>query len=353
MKEDLNLQRNDLNLMTTYWTIGYIVGQLPFQLVMTKIRPSLWLPTLEIAWGLLVMGMAGAQNVETIYTLRFFIGLLEASAYPGIMTLLGNWYTPMELGKRSGIFQASSSAAQMFSGYLQAGLYKDMKGKHGLSGRQWLFLFDGVIGIPIALYGYWAIPDAPTTTQARWLTDADRKMARDRMDAVGRTPPKKLTVNVFLDVFKRWPVYLFSALSITHVLGIRLCSYFNLWLQSTERYSAEEVNMIPTAGYALQSVCTLCYTWVSDGISMRWQVTIFACFASLTGNDHSQYLAVSQHQCYDGELAFDVLCDWCSCTFKCLNQRGMLVFIRAQANCHCRSGNNGLLISSLGTIICV
>ena len=34
------------------------------------------------------------------------------------MTLLGNWYTPQELGKRACIFQASSSAAQMFSGYV-------------------------------------------------------------------------------------------------------------------------------------------------------------------------------------------------------------------------------------------
>lgn len=107
---------NDLNLLTTFWNIGYIIGQLPSQLVLTKIRPSIWLPTLEGLWSLLVIGMAGAKNVETLYALRFFVGLLEASAYPGIMMLLGNWYTPGELGKRSCIFQASSSAAQMFSG---------------------------------------------------------------------------------------------------------------------------------------------------------------------------------------------------------------------------------------------
>lgn len=116
MKEDLGMKGNQLNLLTTFWNVGYIIGQLPSQLVLTKVRPSIWLPTLEIAWSVIVIGMAGAKNVETLYALRFFVGLLEASAYPGIMTLLGNWYTPRELGKRACIFQASSSAAQMFSG---------------------------------------------------------------------------------------------------------------------------------------------------------------------------------------------------------------------------------------------
>jgi ACS family pantothenate transporter-like MFS transporter len=158
---------------------------------MTKIQPSVWLPTLELAWGFLVMGMVGAKNVETVYALRFFIQLLEASACPGIMTLFGNWYTPMELGKRSCILQTLSSTAQMISGCLQACLYKGINGKHGMSGWQWLFLFDGIIGVLVAVYGHWAIPDAPTTTQVKWLKEDEKKMAKERMEAVGRAPPKK------------------------------------------------------------------------------------------------------------------------------------------------------------------
>lgn len=209
---------------------------------MTRIRPSIWLPALELIWGFLVMGMAGAKSVKTLYVLRFFIGLLEASAYPGILTLLGNWYTPQELGKRSSIFIASAMVSQMFSGYLQAGLYSGMDGKHGLAAWQWLFIFDGVIGTPVTLCGFFAIPDSPTTTKARWLKPEDRELAISRMQKVGRKPPRKLTWRVFRQVFQMWPVYLFSIVFSAQLLGIRIYNYFTIYLKDTGLYTVEQVN---------------------------------------------------------------------------------------------------------------
>lgn len=283
MKEDLSMAGNEYNLLTTYWTVGYILGNIPSQFILTKVPASLWLPSLELAWSLVVMGMAGANNVQTLYALRFVSGLLEASAYPGIMTLLGSWYTPAELGKRACIFQASSSAAQMFSGYLQAGLYGGMDGRAGLAAWRWLFVFDGVIGVPIALYAYFAIPDAPATARARWLGPRDREMAVARMERVGRAPMKKLTGKVVLETLASWPVWLFSAIFIVHVLGIKVYSYFNLWLKATGRWTTEQVNEIPSAGYALQILFTLSYAWTSDALGTRWPVIIVAAFIALVG----------------------------------------------------------------------
>lgn len=45
-----------------------------------------------------------------------------------------------------------------FEGYLsdtsqQAALHTGMNGVHGLSGWRWLFIFDGVITLPMALWG--------------------------------------------------------------------------------------------------------------------------------------------------------------------------------------------------------
>jgi ACS family pantothenate transporter-like MFS transporter len=126
MEEDLHIVGNNYNYITTYWTIGYILGFLPSQIMLTRVRPSIWLPTMELLWSVLVIGQSGTKNTSTLFALRFFQGLFEASAYPGIMTLLGNWYTPAELGKRACIFVVSSSVSSMFGGYLQADLLKGM-----------------------------------------------------------------------------------------------------------------------------------------------------------------------------------------------------------------------------------
>lgn len=199
------------------------------------------------------------------------------------MTLLGNWYQPAELGKRACIFQASSSAAQMFSGYLQAALYSGMNGTGGLPAWKWLFIFDGIIGIPICLYGYFAIPDAPRNTKGWYLKPHEKALAIDRMNAVGRKPARPVTLKTFKTIFTAWPVYLFTTAFIAHVLGIRIYSYFNVWLKSTKRWSVEEVNLIPTAGYGMQIFFTLSYAWVSDALRQRAPVIVFACLVAMTG----------------------------------------------------------------------
>lgn len=97
------------------------------------------------------------------------MGLLESCSFPGYAALLGSWYGPTQLAKRVALFEQSSAIASMFSGYLQAALYTGMNGKSGLKGWQWLFIFDAIISIPIAVWGYFAIPDHPSTTRAFWL----------------------------------------------------------------------------------------------------------------------------------------------------------------------------------------
>jgi hypothetical protein len=78
---------NDRNFLNTYFSIGVVVGSVPSQMVqMRYIRPSVWIPLCEISWSALVMSMAAAKKVQTLYVLRFFVGLLEACSSVNMFT---------------------------------------------------------------------------------------------------------------------------------------------------------------------------------------------------------------------------------------------------------------------------
>lgn len=51
---------------------------------MTYVRPSWWLPGLEIGWGILTGLIALCKNAQQVYVLRVFLGLFESSAWPGM-----------------------------------------------------------------------------------------------------------------------------------------------------------------------------------------------------------------------------------------------------------------------------
>jgi ACS family pantothenate transporter-like MFS transporter len=219
MKEDLKMNGNELNLIDVAWTTGYVIGQLPSQLILTKVRPSIWIPSCELVWTVLTFSLAAATSSNQVIAIRFFVGLVESIFYPAAHFLIGSWYKPSELGKRACIFHASSAAAGMFSGYLQAAVYKGLNGTLGKAGWQWLFIMDGIISLPICLAGFFLIPDLPENTRAFYLTKEDAELARKRMHDAGREPSGKLGWEIGRRVFTRWHVY---ALTVLYVIFINI-----------------------------------------------------------------------------------------------------------------------------------
>lgn len=64
---------------------------IPSQVILTYVRPSYWLPGLEIAWGILTGLIATVNSARQVYAIRAFLGLCESSAWPGMMTLLSRF----------------------------------------------------------------------------------------------------------------------------------------------------------------------------------------------------------------------------------------------------------------------
>ncbi|KAF8903224.1 MFS general substrate transporter [Mucidula mucida] len=282
MKEDLGLHGNQLNYITTAWTCGYVIGQIPSNMLITRIRPSIWIPTMELIWSALTMILASSTNFNHLIVIRFFVGLAESTFYPAIQYVIGSWYKSEELAKRACIFHTASAIGPMFSGFLQTGAYNGLNGVHGLAGWKWLFIIDGVITIPIALLGYLIMPDLPTNTRPSvFYTEKQLEIGRKRMEAIGRKAPEKFTKAKFKGFFKTWHLYTLVPLYVLFNNGSGPSSSMIFWLKSFNtpehtKYSIGQINVYPLGQNVVQIIMTLTWAWTSDGLQNRWLPIVLA-----------------------------------------------------------------------------
>ncbi|ATY61163.1 Major facilitator superfamily transporter [Cordyceps militaris] len=284
MRESLGLYGNELVMFNTFFSIGYALGLVPGQLIQTRIRPSIFLPICEVCWGFFVLFTYKAKNAHTIYGLRFVLGLLSASFWPSVVALLFNWYKPSELAVRLALCTASDVAGAMFLGVLQAALYRDMEGVHGLRGWQWLFVIAGAATVGQGLVAFFTIPDSPATTRALYLTDADKALARQRMASFGARTSTPVSATVLRRKMRQLivhPVTWFFLLAFALTAWAhRANAYLVLYLESIKDadgnrvYSVFQVNVLPLGGYALQIVTNVGLNALSDWKHWRWQISV-------------------------------------------------------------------------------
>jgi MFS family permease len=109
-------------------------------MILTRVRPSVFLPGLGVIWGTFAALMGATQNWSQLAGLRFLLGVAEAGFAPGCAFYLSCWYRRYELSTRFALLYTSVPIAGAVSGLL-AGLITDyMDGTAGLAGWRWLFV---------------------------------------------------------------------------------------------------------------------------------------------------------------------------------------------------------------------
>ncbi|KAH8695134.1 pantothenate transporter [Talaromyces proteolyticus] len=284
MKEDLGLYQNQLNYMQACWTVGYVIGEIPSNMILTRLPPRYWIPAAEVLWSVLTFALSRANSARQFYILRFFIGLAESTFYPGMQYIVGSWYRKDELAKRSCIFHTSSGIGSMFSGYLMASVYH-LHGKGGFKGWQWLFIVDGIISLPVAIAGFFILPDVPEISNPWYLSEKEIALAQKRMRLEGRSNRQPYTKSKFKKIFSSWHIYLLTLLYITFNNSNGGQPIFAQWLKTSKDpvYTVPQINSYPTTTYAVQVVTTLIYAWTSDTIfqGRRWPPIIFGALSNL------------------------------------------------------------------------
>ncbi|RAK89335.1 allantoate permease [Aspergillus costaricaensis CBS 115574] len=274
MEEDLEMFGNQLVTSTSIFTVGYVIGQIPANLLLTRISPRWVIPSLEIGWGIATMCMSSVKSYKALYALRFLVGLFESGFYPGIHYLLGSWYTPQEIGKRAMIFWLAGHIGNLFSGFLQAAAYTNLNGVDGRAGWRWLFIIDGIITLPLALAGYLFFPNLPQSGKKTWwITNEEHILSVNRMQAIGRAGKEPWSMAKLKRILYSWHTYLLPMIYILWNNGYPQVG-MGYWLKSFnadpppvpgKSYTVADINNLPlvTTGISI----FVCFIWglLSDG----------------------------------------------------------------------------------------
>ncbi|KAI1856555.1 hypothetical protein JX265_011514 [Neoarthrinium moseri] len=291
MKEEIGLLGNELNYLTAIFWASYCTAMIPTCYFITQYPANIVLPSLELGWGLATFGLAWAQNVNTLYAMRFFVGLFECASFAGTIYIIGSWYKPSETARRVALFYISSLLGTMFAGYLQAAAYTNLNGVNGLSGWRycnefdnwrmedwhpgirWLFIIDTIITLGIALFGFTFFPDIPARRKPLLLSHAEHTLARKRLVGYTAPPGLKLSRSIFKHVLRRWHFYAFVLLWTLMDLNGQIGGQpFSLYLKaySPSVYSVVQVNTLPTIGTACSIVGALLAGIAADRIGNFW-----------------------------------------------------------------------------------
>ncbi|KAL3961126.1 hypothetical protein ACCO45_006243 [Purpureocillium lilacinum] len=300
MNKDLHLTGMQYNIALTAFFIPYALLEIPCNVILKLTRPSIWMPSIMLAWGI-VMTLTGiVKDFKGLVICRVFLGITESGFFPGATYLLTVWYRRYEVQTRMVVFYASVSLSGAFSGLLAYAI-QYMEGIAHLGGWSWIFILEGLATIVIAICMYIFLPDGPAT--AKFLTQEEKRFIITRLETEtgsgeGRTTNSdKLTVRQVMEALKEWRIYV----AVVIYWGNTVAVYaFSVTIPTVIRdlgYSAANAQLMTIPVYVCAMICAVVSAMLSDRYKQRSSFILGACVTAALG---LLALIASPHPNYPG-----------------------------------------------------
>ncbi|THH19142.1 hypothetical protein EW146_g1970 [Bondarzewia mesenterica] len=279
MQEDLGVTSNQYSVILLLFFVSYVIFEIPFNMLLTRVRPSLFLSGICLVWGGVAASMAAARSWQQLSAIRFVLGFVEAGFAPGVAFYLSSWYKRHELAKRYALYYTATAISVRliffpvfenvgaFSGLLAGVITDHLRLARGLEGWRWLLLIEGVGSSFAGLFAWMILPDWPSTTS--WLTPEEKFIAVQRLahDGIGGTqdsaaeqPTHKQAALMVLSDWRTWVLVIMYMLAT----GAQTIQYFIPTLVGQLGYKGytKQFMTIPIYMVALVGIVAFCF--VSD-----------------------------------------------------------------------------------------
>jgi D-galactonate transporter len=181
MNEQLGLTQAAFGLASGIFFIGYLILEVPSNLVLNKVGARRWIARIMVSWGIVAAAIAFVPNATTLYVLRFLLGVAEAGFFPGIILYLTYWFPKRERAKAVALFMVavplSSAIGSPLSAWIISAGHKIV---FGLEGWRFMFFTEGVPAVIVGVICWWFLTDHPQ--DAKWLHPAERSWLQAEID---------------------------------------------------------------------------------------------------------------------------------------------------------------------------
>jgi MFS transporter, ACS family, tartrate transporter len=259
-----------------FFFLGYCFLEVPSNVALYRFGPRRWLSRIMISWGLVSAAMSLAVGPNSFYLLRLLLGAAEAGFFPGVAFYLATWF-PAEYRTRiiawfMVAIPISSVIGGPASGYLLA-----LDGALGLGGWQWLFIVEGLPAVIVGVVLYLKLPDRPE--DAAWLSDDERRVVRERLEAERRPKEVKRLALAFRDV----RVLMLAGVQFGFLVGSYGIGIFLPQILDTGRLTDVQIGFVTSGCYAVASVTMIVWAGRVDRRGNKVGNLSAACLVAAVG----------------------------------------------------------------------
>ncbi|KAI0032908.1 MFS general substrate transporter [Vararia minispora EC-137] len=284
MSTDLHLTQGfgglKYNFAAAIFYIPYSLCEVPSNILLKLMRPSIWIPSIMVAWGTVITLMCRVESFQGLVIARVFLGLAEAGLFPGVTFYISLWYPRRMQAARVAIFFAGATVAGAFGGILAYGIER-LEGRGGLHGWQWIFLIEGLATVVVAAAAYFFMHDYPET--ARFLTEEERDFVITTLRADSNNQATHFEMRFVWQAFADWKSWVQVIMYTGILIPVYAIALFMPSVIAGLGYTNANAQLLTIPPFVLGCFFTVLVGIYSDRLKLRGPFFIVCCTVSMVG----------------------------------------------------------------------
>ena len=172
MNSDLQLTATAFGTGAGLFFLGYVVFEVPSNLVLARVGARAWIARIMITWGLVSACTAFVWDRDSFYAVRVVLGAAEAGFFPGMLFYCTLWFPRAYRARIYGLTQIAVPISSVIGAPLSSWILTSLGGVLGLKGWQWLFVIEGAPAVIMGLVVWFALPSRPA--DAKFLSASEK-----------------------------------------------------------------------------------------------------------------------------------------------------------------------------------